>query len=66
MFIDAIPWQATSSLRVVVSFQMEASNMRNAMDRFSDDVLADIFRYLLARSLCLLLLEARHLRLLSM
>jgi hypothetical protein len=30
----------------------EAHNMRNAMDSLSDDVLADIFRYLPARSLC--------------
>jgi hypothetical protein len=38
---------------LLVSFQMkEARNMRNAMDNLSDDVLADIFSYLPARSLC--------------
>ena len=42
-----------SFLRLVVSFQMkEAPNMRNAVDNLSDDVLADIFRYLPAWSLC--------------
>ena len=45
--------KAASSLRLVVSFQMkEAPNMRNAVDNLSDDVLADIFCYLPARSLC--------------
>jgi hypothetical protein len=42
-----------SSLWLVVSFQMkEAPNMRNTMDNLSDDVLADIFRYLPTWSLC--------------
>jgi hypothetical protein len=37
----------------MVSFQMkEAHNMRNAVDNLSDDVLADIFSYLPAPSLC--------------
>ena len=45
--------RAASSLRLLVSFQMkEARNMRNVVDNLSDDVLADIFSYLLARSLC--------------
>jgi hypothetical protein len=36
-----------SSLRLVVSFQMkEAPNMRKAVYSLSDDVLADIFRYI--------------------
>jgi hypothetical protein len=44
---------APSSLRLVVSFQMkEARNMRNTMDNLSNDVLANIFSYLLTRSLC--------------
>ena len=30
----------------------EAHNMRNAVDNLSDDVLADIFSYLPAQSLC--------------
>ena len=30
----------------------EAPNMRNVVDRLSDNVLTDIFRYLPARSLC--------------
>jgi hypothetical protein len=30
----------------------EAPNMRNTMDNLSDDVLADIFRYLPTWSLC--------------
>jgi hypothetical protein len=45
--------RAPSSLRLVVSFQMkEARNMRNIVDSLSNDVLADIFSYLLAWSLC--------------
>ena len=45
--------RAASSLRLVASFQMnEAPNMRNVVDSLSDDVLADIFRYLPAWSLC--------------
>jgi hypothetical protein len=44
---------AASSLWLVVSFQMkEAPNIRNAVDNFSGNVLADIFCYLPARSLC--------------
>ena len=42
-----------SSLRLVVSFKMkEAYNMRNVVDNHSDDLLAEIFSYLPARSLC--------------
>ena len=45
--------RAASSLRLVVSFQMkEAHNMSNTMDSLSDNVLANIFRYLPAWSLC--------------
>jgi hypothetical protein len=45
--------RAASSLRLLVSFQMkEAHNIRNALDNLSDDVLANIFSYLPARSLC--------------
>ena len=45
--------RAASSLWLVVSFQMkEARNMRNTVDSLSDDVLADIFSYLPALSLC--------------
>jgi hypothetical protein len=44
---------AASSLQLVVSFQMEeAPNMRNAVDRLSNDVLADIFHYLSSCPLC--------------
>ena len=40
--------RAASSLRLVVSFQMkEDRNMRNIVDSLSDNVLADIFSYLL-------------------
>ena len=53
MFIDAIPRQGNLISSAVVSFQMkEACNMRNAVDSLSDDVLADIFSYLPALSLC--------------
>jgi hypothetical protein len=45
--------RVASSLQLVVSFQMkEARNMRNVVDNLSDDVLADIFSYLPAWSLC--------------
>ena len=45
--------RAASSFRLVVSFHMkEAHNMRNAVDNLSEDVFADIFSYLPARSLC--------------
>ena len=45
--------RVASSLWLVVSFQMKVPpNMRNIVDNLSDDVLADIFRYLPARSLC--------------
>ena len=45
--------RAASSLWLVVSLQMkEAPNMRNTVDSLSDDVLANIFSYLPAWSLC--------------
>ena len=45
--------RTVSSLWLVVTFQMkEAPNVRDTRDNLSDDVLADIFRYLPAQSLC--------------
>ena len=44
---------AASSLWLLVSFRMkEACIMRNVVDSLSDDVIADIFSYLPAQSLC--------------
>ena len=45
--------RAASSLWLVVSFQMkESPYMRNTVDNLSVDMLANIFCYLPARSLC--------------
>jgi hypothetical protein len=51
MFIDAIPRQG-GLISLADGVLPEARNMRNAMDNLLDDVLADIFSYLPAQSLC--------------